>query len=328
MPATVSGLPAPATDLLADTLAKCLGSGAAPRGTQGGQSSAVAEAYGWLLLTYSLSKAASFDKALAAAEKALELCAAQHHAVLDPLQAKLFFYMSLAHERLDCLVDLRHKLMLALRSTSLRHDGESNAVVYNWILRSYILCEQHDLASKFVKMSPFPAAANGAQACRYYYYLARIAAVQTHYQAAQEHLTQAIRKAPHVDASTGLLQAAHKLLVVVQLLLGDIPERALFAQKKLSRGLAPYLALVQAVRLGDLARFQKVTAEFHGTFKKDHTDSIITRLHQNVLRAGLKRLNTAYVRIPLKDVSAKLGLPSVEDAEFVVLKVRAVSPAC
>jgi 26S proteasome regulatory subunit N3 len=47
---------------------------------------------------------------------------------------------------------------------------------------------------------------------------------------------------------------------------------------------------------------------------------LVQRLHQNVLRAGLKRLSAAYSRIPLADVQQKLGLPSVEDTVFVLLK--------
>lgn len=285
------------------------------------ESGKAVEVYAWLLLTYWLVKAEKYTEVVQAAEKALELCsAAGHQRTLDPIQAKLYFYQSLGHEKLGLLVDLRHKLMVALRTTSLRHDSDSNAIIYNWILRSYVLCEQHDLASKFLEKSQFPAVASGAQSARYHYYLARVEAVQTNYQAARDHLSQAITKAPHVNASIGLIQSAQKLLVVVQLLLGDIPERSLFSQPKMARPLQPYFALCQAVRLGDLARFQKVLTQYHAQFKADRNDSIITRLHQNVLRAGLKRLNFAYSRIPLAEVSRKLGLPSVDDAKFVVMK--------
>lgn len=282
--------------------------------------SVIVEVYAWLLLAYGLVKAGKFDQVVEATEHALSICDQHHHRALDPLQAKLYFYLSLAFEQLGNLVDLRHKLMLALRSTSLRHDCESQAVVYNWILRSYVLSEQHDLASKFVARSPFPANASNAQSCRHHFYLARVEAIQTNYDAAREHLQLAIRKAPHADSSLGLLQKAHKLLVVVQLLLGDIPERSLFAQPKLARSLQPYLALCQAVRLGDLARFQKVLTDNSAGFNADANGTIIARLHQNVLRTGLKRLNQAYSRISLADVAHKLGLPSVDDAEFVVLK--------
>jgi hypothetical protein len=40
---------------------------------------------------------------------------------------------------------------------------------------------------------------------------------------------------------------ANKLLVITQLLMGEIPERALFRQPDLSRSLRPYLALTQVL---------------------------------------------------------------------------------
>jgi 26S proteasome regulatory subunit N3 len=284
--------------------------------------SAIVELYAWLLLVNLLAREGNFEQIFLSIEAPLQLAQQHYTRLFDSILAKLYHHLGLASERLGRLVDLRHSFMLVLRSAALAHGTESVAVVYNWILRSYILSEQHDLARKFVEKSPFPADANNAQVCRYHYYLARIAAVQTDYDAASEHLVQALRKAPHSDACLGLVQSANKLLVLVQLLLGIIPERSLFAQPKLAASLRPYLALAQAVRLGDLALFQKVISADQAGFTADRNASIVSRLHQNVLRTGLKRLNLAYSRIPLAEVAQKLGLPSVEDAEFVVLKAN------
>jgi len=150
--------------------------------------------------------------------------------------------------------------------------------------------------------------------------LGRIEAIQAKYEEAREHLQLAIRKAPHGDSSLGLVQSSNKLLILVELLLGDIPERSLFSQPKIKASLESYFVLVQSVRLGDLSKFQSVVNEMSVRFKADGTDSLVARLHQNVLRTGLKHLCSAYIRISLKDVASKLGLTSVEDAEFVVMK--------
>jgi 26S proteasome regulatory subunit N3 len=56
---------------------------------------------------------------------------------------------------------------------------------------------------------------------------------------------QALRKAPSNGAATGFRQAATKLMVIVQLLTGEIPERSLFNQTHLARSLRPYLQLTQ-----------------------------------------------------------------------------------
>ena len=104
------------------------------------------------------------------------------------------------------------------------------------------------------------------------------------------------------------------------MLLGEVPDRNLFRHAMLEKSLQPYFYLTLAVRSGDLGRFQSVLAEYQSRFIKDKTYALIGRLHQNVLKIGLKRLNVAYSRIPLNEVCSKLCLPSVEDAEFVIMK--------
>ncbi len=49
-------------------------------------------------------------------------------------------------------------------------------------------------------------------------------------------------------------------------------------------------------------------------FRADRTHNLITRLHQNVIRIGLRRINLAYSRISLAELAAKLHLASAEDA--------------
>ena len=56
-----------------------------------------------------------------------------------------------------------------------------------------------------------------------------------------------MRKAPQDHAKSFTLQA-RKLAIIVQLLMGDIPERSLFNQPTMSRALQPYFALTQSVR--------------------------------------------------------------------------------
>ncbi len=56
--------------------------------------------------------------------------------------------------------------------------------------------------------------------------------------------SQAIRKAPQHSA-VGFKQTANKFLIVVQLLLGEIPDRATFRDPILKKSLMPYLRLTQ-----------------------------------------------------------------------------------
>ncbi|KAI5607243.1 26S proteasome non-ATPase regulatory subunit 3, partial [Silurus asotus] len=72
----------------------------------------------------------------------------------------------------------------------------------------------------------------------------RIKAIQLEYTEARKTLTNALRKAPQHTA-VGFKQTVHKLLIVVELLLGEIPDRLQFRQPSLKRSLMPYFLLTQ-----------------------------------------------------------------------------------
>lgn len=76
-------------------------------------------------------------------------------------------------------------------------------------------------------------------------------------------MQQAQRKAPSSKA-LGFRLTVHKLGAIVQLLLGEIPERGIFRDPQSRVAMLPYLQLVQAVRTGDLAAF-RTAMETHAT---------------------------------------------------------------
>lgn len=114
----------------------------------------------------------------------------------------------------------------------------------------------------------------------------------------------------------------HKLLIVVELLLGEIPDRLQFRQPSLKRSLMPYFLLTQgkagppracqtpwhcglwctcpfassdlslpstAVRTGNLAKFNQVLDQFGEKFQADGTYTLIIRLRHNVIKTGMGR---------------------------------------
>lgn len=95
----------------------------------------------------------------------------------------------------------------------------------------------------------FPTSAGNTQLARYLFYLGRIRAVQLSYTEAHTHLQQAIRRAPNAKLAPGFYQTVHKFFVVVELLMGDIPERGLFRDPVLRKTLVPYLRIVQGESL-------------------------------------------------------------------------------
>lgn len=122
------------------------------------------------------------------------------------------------------------------------------------------------------------------------------------------------------SAAAGFRLAVIKLATIVQLLMGEIPSRATFQQAQLERPLRPYMALVQSVRKGDLAGFMAAMNEHGATLQADGNLSLIVRLRQNVIRAGLRNVNLAYTQIGLDDVWRKLQMEAREDVEAIVAK--------
>merc|ERR1719310_2750526 len=116
-------------------------------------------------------------------------------------------------------------------------------------------------ADKLLAKSAFPEQASNGQLARYLYYTGRIKALQLEYSEAHRCLLQAQRKGP-ASKALGFRLTVHKLGTIVQLLLGEIPERAFFRAPSSRTPMLPYLNLVQAVRLGDLAAFKSAMEQF------------------------------------------------------------------
>ncbi|KAL7637683.1 UNVERIFIED_CONTAM: hypothetical protein RMT77_011292 [Armadillidium vulgare] len=238
---------------------------------------------------------------------------------LDLLAARCFYYHTRAYEINKRMEEIRSFLHQRLCHATLKKDHEGQAVLINCLLRNYLHYSLYDQAQKLIVKLEFPQQANNNELARYHYYMGRIKGVQLEYSEAHKHLIQALRKAPQQTA-VGFRQAVQKLAVVVELLLGDIPERQIFRQAIMRRALAPYLELTQAVRLGNLQHFTSVLEQHKTKFQEDHTFMLILRLRHNVIKTGLRSISLSYSKISLADVAQKLMLGSKEDAEFIVAK--------
>ncbi|KAH9904523.1 proteasome regulatory subunit C-terminal-domain-containing protein [Xylariomycetidae sp. FL2044] len=247
---------------------------------------------------------------------------------LDSLSARIYFYYSMFCEHIAPLppssqspiVSIRPTLLTALRTAVLRKDIDTQASVIVLLLRNYLLTSHISQADLLVSHTQFPENAANTQVARFLYYLGRIRAIQLRYTEAHEHLTAATRKAPGSSCALVFSQTATKLLLVVELLMGDIPERATFRAPNMEQALHPYFLLVQAVRVGNLVDFEATIAEHADTFRQDNTYSLILRLRQNVIKTGIRMMSLSYSRISLRDICIRLQLGSEESAEYIVAK--------
>ncbi|GFF37148.1 probable 26S proteasome regulatory subunit rpn3 [Aspergillus udagawae] len=247
---------------------------------------------------------------------------------LDSLAARVYFYYSLFFEQVAPLppspaaavTSIRQPLLAALRTAVLRKDVDTQATVMTLLLRNYLSTSHISQADLLISHNRFPPSASNNQIARYLYYLGRIRAIQLQYTDAHGHLIGATRKSPSSHSARGFYQASHKLLVVVELLMGDIPDRAIFRQPALERALHPYFLLVQAVSVGDLDGFLNIVNTHSAAFRKDGTYTLILRLRQNVIKTGIRMMSLSYSRISLRDICLRLGLDSEESAEYIVAK--------
>ncbi|GAM26028.1 hypothetical protein SAMD00019534_092030 [Acytostelium subglobosum LB1] len=278
------------------------------------------EAYIHLLVVIFLIDSKRYDDAIKCSTALVENIQQNNRVTLYPLSSKVFFYHSLCCQLVNNIEQMRPMLLNALRTATLRHNDEGQAMLLNLLLRNYLEHNLVEQANNLVTNTTFPEQANSNQYARYLYYLGRIKAIQLEYSESYTFLNQAIRKAPQNSAS-GFKRTVYKLLCIVQLLMGEIPERNIFSQQILRTALKPYYHITQSVRVGDLGSFHQVLQNYAEVFKADNTFTLIQRLRTNVIKAGLKKICAAYSRISFQDVVKKLqfdGTP--EDMMFIVAK--------
>ncbi|GAA5862041.1 hypothetical protein JCM1840_006917 [Sporobolomyces johnsonii] len=281
------------------------------------------DAFVALLVVISLLDQGEYDKGKQLATSLIEQFSALNRRTLDQLMSKLYFYWVRLHELSgDDVAALRPTLLAAQRTAALRHDDDLQATLLPLLLRNYLDHGLYEQADRLVSKTTFPeATAQNSQLARWYYYVGRIRAIQLDYTSSHASLLQAIRRAPSdLKAAPGFFQHAYKLSVVVELLMGEIPERRIFREQVLRKALRPYFEIAQAVRVGDIQAFNTALTSHSATFTADRTLSLVHRLRHNVIKTALRTLSLAYSRISLADISRKLALESEEDAEYIVAK--------
>lgn len=278
------------------------------------------DVYIHLLVQVSLLDHNKLEELDAFNDRIIRLLSTYNRRSLDFIQAKIWFYISRTKELINDLYSIRPASLAALRTATLRHDIETTASIITLLLRNYLLTHDISQASNLVEKTDFPESAGNALVARYYFYLAKINAIQLDYSSAHEYVIAAIRKAPQTTLANGFLQSATKLSIVIELLMGDIPELKVFKNTAHKGNYEPYYNVTKAVRLGDLKMFGEVLTKYESLFVKDDNFTLVSRLRQNVIKTGIRIISLSYLKISLKDICIKLHLDSEESTEYIVSK--------
>jgi len=215
------------------------------------------------------------------------------------------------------------------QTACLQQNSAAQSVLMVLILAHYTSHRQYSLAHKFCEKAEFPESSESPYFARYHFYLGQVDCVQLNYADSLFHLQQALRRAPQTGAY-GFKLSATRWLIAVQLLMGDIPDRATFKPRfdgdnernnvELNNELAPFLQLTECVKEGDLAEYMACLERNGALLKKVGLSRILLRLRHNVIKTGLRKINASYSRISLADIAQKLALSGMENALNIVSK--------
>jgi 26S proteasome regulatory subunit N3 len=246
-------------------------------------------------------------------------CMAFNRRSLDLLASRAYLVLSLSFEKVNRLNEIRATLLKLYRTSCVRHDDVGQAVLLNLLLRNYLHFNLINQAKLLSGRTTFPETASNNQFCRFLYYMGRIQAIQLEYADSYKRLMWAARKSPQ-DTGLGFQRVVIKLTIIVQLLLGEIPERSVFNNESHRLSLLPYLELTKAVRAGDPTAFAAVVATYGNVFKTDKNHSLVMRLSHNVVKIGLRKISVSYSRISLQDITTKLSLQTIQGTEYICAK--------
>jgi len=238
---------------------------------------------------------------------------------IQHLRAKTYYYYALISEKSNKFGLIINELHNAYRKSCLEMDEITQVTLINCIVRYYLNNNAIEQARNFLSKTKFHENVSTNEDTRYLFYLGKINAIQMNYSEAFNHLTNSIRKAPEKCAN-GFKTIAQKLLIIVELLMGEVPDVTTFSTTSDMRSIKPYLGLIKAVKQGNLAEFKNVLATYEKSFISDGNYTLILRLRHIVIKIGLRKINLSYSRISLKDITEKLKLESEKETEYIIAK--------
>lgn len=231
------------------------------------------------------------------------------------IKSLAYYYYALEAERLGKYALVMPDLQHAYRQSCLDMNNESQVTLINCILRYFIINNSYEQARNFLSKIKYIENTSMYQDARHLYYLGRINSVQMNYSEAFANLTNCLRKAP--DQNEGFRVEVEKLLLIVELLMGEIPDLTKYHKLK---QIGPYLFLLKAVKRGNLQEFKNTIEKYKESFFKDKNYNLIQRLRLIVIKVGLRKINLSYSRISIKDIAEKLNLGSEKETELIIMK--------
>jgi 26S proteasome regulatory subunit N3 len=237
------------------------------------------------------------------------------------LRSKVFYLISLVAEKSGRYNEIIDDLIQSYRKACLDLDELTQVTLINCIVRYYLKNNAVEQARNFLSKVKFHENVSTHEDSRYLFYLGRIDSIQMNYSDAFKNLTNSLRKAPEKTAD-GFKIIVQKLLIIVEMLMGDVPDLSTFNSCKFFSSIISYLDLIKAVKKGDLSEFKNVCHKYERVFIKDGNYTLIQRLRQVVLKIGLRKINLSYSRISFDKINEILNPEDPSDIDLILSKVK------
>ena len=279
-------------------------------------------AFIFMILLTKLVDYKNFEEALPSVQYLIKFLKTNESLTLNTLKAKAYYYLSLITEKLNIQDQIINELQEAYRTACIEMDFISQVTLINCIIRYYLNNKNVEMARSFISKTKYIENISSYEDARYLFYIGKIEAIQMNYSDSYTHLSSAFRKAPE-KTGVGFKNLVNKYLILVQLLMGEIPDiKSLMKSNNVRdfKEFEPYLLLLKIVRHGNLEEFKKGIEIYEWNFKRDGTFNLAQRIRQVVIKAGLRKINLSYSRISIKDITEKLKLENEKEAEYIIAK--------
>lgn len=276
----------------------------------------------FLILITKLYDMKNYDEAFKALEYLTTFFKQNENLTIQFLKARTYYYLSLICEKTGRMNQLISELYNVYRTACIQMDEITQVTLINCIIRYYLNNNAIEQARSFLSKIKFQENVSTNEDARYFYYLGRIEAIQMNYSEAFKYLNHSLRKAPEKCAQ-GFKNVVSKLIMIVQLLMGEIPQvKSIFNEKqmKMFHIFKPYLDLLKTVKNGNLDEFKNIINTYETEFERDKNLILVHRIRHVVIKAGLRKINLSYSRISIKDIVEKLKLENEKDAEYIIAK--------
>ena len=286
------------------------------------QQSTEVYAFIFMIILTKLVDYKEYKEALTSVQNLIQFFKINESLTINTLKAKAYYYLALITEKLNIQDQIINELQEAYRTACIEMDFISQVTLINCIIRYYLNNKNIEMARSFISKTKYVENISSYEDARYLFYIGKIEAIQMNYSDSYTHLSSSFRKAPE-KTGDGFKNLVNKYLILVQLLMGEIPDmKSLMKSNRVRdfKEFEPYLLLLKIVRQGNLEEFKKGIEIYEMNFKRDGTFNLVQRIRQVVIKAGLRKINLSYSRISIKDITEKLKLENEKEAEYIIAK--------